>query len=685
MHKLTKAFENLGLGPNLLHPKHGDKISDDSQFEGDMGKKDSLDEAFKRRVDQAKREAYRLKDVFAAPLKMMADFAPPVYAKSKEEVAFIHSIMKEGIFYEHLSKGEQEMLIDAFELYTVPKGTVIIKQGDKGDYYYLVEAGTVSFSVDGFTVGTATQGKEFGELALLFDTPRAATCIAETQCKLFRLDQKTFRRIVAGYKIKGNDKLKALLKKVPFMENLDDATLSKIASSMDKCSFEKGEVIVRKGEEALAFYLIQDGSVKAIDLDLGGSKYDDLILGPGEHFGEDSIRGHHNFPGTAIAAEKTNLLYLRKEIFTRLFGNINALSARSYDSMLLVGCFGGRKRNEGAITLFLILTIVVIYSFFGYPDLMLKCETSKVGIPLPDDQQLARVDAESLASFVSEVEFKKGHNFFIEGKKTTPSLFLLRSGSVSVTSSKVGLGGFDWLGFALGLGETKMITRAGYFGNDTLSPDKKGLSVAKYTATAESDCIVGILRMDVFNFVLGKKETSKGEISLYDIQKHRVLGAGTFGQVWLVNKKGDNDAYALKVQNKRHLIENGQAEGVIEEKNIMARLDHPWAIIKLVNSYQDDLCVYMLTNLYQGGELQSIIHTKKRNGIPEWAARFYAAGILGGLSYMHHLNIIYRDLKPENVLLDSQGYPVIIDLGFGEPIFIEKPELHTGNGPPLSH
>lgn len=95
------------------------------------------------------------------------------------------------------------------------------------------------------------------------------------------------------------------------------------------------------------------------------------------------------------------------------------------------------------------------------------------------------------------------------------------------------------------------------------------------------------------------------------------------------------------------------------------KLDHPF-IIKMMTSYQDEYKLYMVLKLYQGGELQGIIHTDSRDGLPEWAAKFYAANILEGLSYMHRRHILYRDLKPENVLLDSEGYTVIVDLGFAK-------------------
>jgi serine/threonine protein kinase len=91
-----------------------------------------------------------------------------------------------------------------------------------------------------------------------------------------------------------------------------------------------------------------------------------------------------------------------------------------------------------------------------------------------------------------------------------------------------------------------------------------------------------------------------------------------------------------------------------EEKNIMAALHHP-LLANLVDSYQDDQFVYMLMGLVQGGELQSVIHDyqKGRHGLAEADAKFFAAGIQEGLAFLHRRGYVYRDLKPENVLVSD--------------------------------
>jgi len=176
-----------------------------------------------------------------------------------------------------------------------------------------------------------------------------------------------------------------------------------------------------------------------------------------------------------------------------------------------------------------------------------------------------------------------------------------------------------------------------------------------------------------------KPVLSETLMTLDMIEKHRILGAGTFGQVWLVTDKKDNVPYALKVQSKRLLLEYDQVDGVLREKNIMAQLNHPF-IIKLVGAFQDKKCLYMITKLYQGGELFGVIERTGYRGLKEKDAAFYAGCVFIALNYMHRRKIVYRDLKPENVLIDFEGYCVIIDLGFAK---IVPGKTYTMCGTPL--
>lgn len=144
------------------------------------------------------------------------------------------------------------------------------------------------------------------------------------------------------------------------------------------------------------------------------------------------------------------------------------------------------------------------------------------------------------------------------------------------------------------------VEEKGYFGNDTLGNNEKGeFGMAGYTVRAIEDVEVGVLDLDAIrSVVIRREEALSKSITMENLDMIRILGAGTFGKVWLVTRKGKKDAYALKVQVKKQLIEYNQADGVIREKNIMARLDHPF-IIKLVSSWKDENKLYMLLKMYQ--------------------------------------------------------------------------------------
>lgn len=321
-------------------------------------------------------------NVFTNPVNIEDAFITPIYPKSPAAFELIVNSLASSFIFSSLTKEERSTLIDAMEMESVPSGTTIIEQGDKGDYFYVVNNGQVSFFVDGRPSGVCTCGAFFGELALLYNCPRAATCMASSACQLWKVDQRTF-----SYTLVKN----------------------RIHNSIESV----------------------DGSFTSLD---------------------------------------------------------------------------------------------------GLPN-----------------------------SKVHQV------------------------------------------------------------------------------------------------------------IQLKDIDKHCILGVGTFSKVWLVSNPEDGKTYALKMMNKHALIAHHQVDGVLRETNILSSIDHPF-IVNLVSNFQDHKNVYMLLSLHQGGELFSVIHTNSRDGVSNAVAIFYAACILESLSHLHLHHICYRDLKPENILIDSHGYCILTDFGFAKVV-----------------
>jgi len=276
-----------------------------------------------------------------------------------------------------------------------------------------------------------------------------------------------------------------------------------------------------------------------------------------------------------------------------------------------------------------------------------------------------------------------GEPMFSEGDSICGALYIVRSGKVTVTSTK-----FD----------TKVITNGGYFGDkDILTQECK----AEETAIVEEQCVLAKLtEKDIYSVLRSRQRLSlvcdgrqaRKHIRYADLQKHGIVGNGTFGTVWLVSIKNvvRQETYALKIQRKRQLLDQNQVDGAFREIEIMSKLDHPF-IVKMLSAYQDDGSIMILSVFMQGGELFTLMRRCRNGKLGDNAARFYAAGILEGLTYMHNNNVVYRDLKPENILIDADGFPVIIDFGFakivkdktftlcGTPYYI-APEVLLGRG-----
>mmetsp|Transcript_94092 Transcript_94092/g.176820 ORF Transcript_94092/g.176820 Transcript_94092/m.176820 type:complete len:354 (+) Transcript_94092:3-1064(+) len=166
------------------------------------------------------------------------------------------------------------------------------------------------------------------------------------------------------------------------------------------------------------------------------------------------------------------------------------------------------------------------------------------------------------------------------------------------------------------------------------------------------------------------------ELSFEDLMVSRTVGSGGFGIVKMVHSK-DGSRYALKCVRKQLLVGHGQKGTLINEREILAEIDHPF-IVRLVQSFRNEAFVYLLMELVTGGELlEALTHLGILNKLQ---AQFYTASILLAFQYLHERRIAYLDLKSENILIDYQGYIKIVD--FGLAVRIKGGQGHAVKGTP---
>lgn len=152
---------------------------------------------------------------------------------------------------------------------------------------------------------------------------------------------------------------------------------------------------------------------------------------------------------------------------------------------------------------------------------------------------------------------------------------------------------------------------------------------------------------------------------LQDFSFGKTVGTGTFGRVRLVNLRDHDKYFAMKIMRKTEIVRLHQVDHIFSEKFLLSRLNCPF-IIRLYGTFKDQQNLFMLLEYAIGGEL--FTYLRRAGRFPLGTTKFYAAEIVCALEYMHNLNIVYRDLKPENLLLDARGHIKIADFGFAKII-----------------
>lgn len=159
------------------------------------------------------------------------------------------------------------------------------------------------------------------------------------------------------------------------------------------------------------------------------------------------------------------------------------------------------------------------------------------------------------------------------------------------------------------------------------------------------------------------QRVNRPRLKLDDFNISRTLGTGSFGRVHLIQSKVNSRFYAMKVLKKTEVIRLKQVEHTNNEKHILESVAHPF-LVNMWGTFQDSNNLYMVMDYVPGGELFSVLRRSQR--FPDHVAKFYAAEVILAIEYLHSKDMIYRDLKPENLLLDAQGHIKITDFGFAK-------------------
>ncbi|KAL4479981.1 hypothetical protein ABPG74_020497 [Tetrahymena malaccensis] len=175
------------------------------------------------------------------------------------------------------------------------------------------------------------------------------------------------------------------------------------------------------------------------------------------------------------------------------------------------------------------------------------------------------------------------------------------------------------------------------------------------------------------------EQNNQQKVVLSDFEILKVIGEGSFGKVFMVQKKDDGKIYAMKQLRKSNLTKQHQKLKTIEEKNIMVNMKSPF-IVQLKYAFQTTTKLYFVMDFMQGGEM--FYHIRKAKYFKEDVARFYISELVLALEYLHSKDTIYRDLKPENILLGADGHIKICDFGLSKQGVKDSDKTKTICGTP---
>lgn len=331
--RLQKKFEGKDDEEMIVQSQESEHSNDEED-----DKVEELIEAKKKKAAQKGGRSSVSAEVYGMFNQKKA-FEPKVVPKTEDQMARIQDKVLKSFIFNNLDEKELKICLDAMEENVCKSGDYVIKQGDAGAVMYILESGTYDcykqFAKDQEPVKVKEYfpGDSFGELALLYNAPRAASIVATSDGVMWSLDRETFNNIVKEAAVKKRERYEEFLKTVEILKQIEPYELSQIIDALKPVKVKAGEYVIKQGESGDEFYILEEGEAYAEKTFEGKTTPEKVMdYNKGSYFGELALLKGEPRAASVVAKTDCTLISLERKAFKRLLGPIDVILKRNADS-----------------------------------------------------------------------------------------------------------------------------------------------------------------------------------------------------------------------------------------------------------------------------------------------------------------------------------------------------------------
>ena len=647
--------------------------------------------------------------------------------KESKDSNLIDECLISHSFLRALEKQARQEIIKEVSLYFVKSNVEIFKQGEPAGCFYILREGTCDIIVNGEKKDIIKKGNYFGDTALLYGTNRECTVKTSTDCYVWIMEKKNFKKVVEHILHITFEDNTMNMGKLSLFSILSKDQKIKLANNLFRETQLENKIVYTKENVSNCIYVLKDGGINI--------KKDDKIVNTlvkGDHFGLLEVLGNSNRIFEAVPKEKTHLISLPVYWLQSLYGNnfrsvlalaiiktsfnnnsylrklnlkfldeiFNLIAFKYYEkekeiiksgdpknSLIVITIEGelievnsskticernnvlfGKEIYEEDISKTSSAIKCKPYSFIAIiksSDIKqhFKCSIKMLGEKSSFIEQLKQVNLfknftnaklENLSKKIKVEKVPSGKNVITQGEEGT-RFYIIKKGKVDI---------FVKDKYIRTMNENEYLGERALFFKEPRSATAKAQGEVE-VYYLEKDAFETVIEKNLKDYLKDRLYLQDNTVQLSDLSYYMKLGSGSYGNVSLVKSNKNKFFYAIKNISCKQILYSQLHLNLELERSILLQIDHPF-IVKLVKTMKDKNYVYFLMDYIKGKELFDVI--RDIGLLNKFQTQFYGASIMLAVHYLHERKFVYRDIKPENIMVLENGFIKLIDFGTAKAI-----------------